>query len=374
MLHTLRRKRLARQHAFTTLDEVARGLVGLHSTDYASPWVSARARLGELDVAWAFDRLQRGEGLVRINAHRNTVHLVAASDVPLLLGVHGPRIVSQTLRQRGIKGQESLAWSRVEALCEALADGPLDMRGIKQRAGDLGEYHRFVLYLALGTGRIVRATAPHARSNRTTYALRAQWLDDTPLLPVEQALPELIARHVAAFGPVCVDDISWWVPCAKRDARTALEVLGDRVVSVEGEGRTWWVTPEHLDAPDEEPPRVLLLPYEDPLAKCCIERDWYMDEALLPWLFPHRGTDGWPPHGSEPDRSPRKGMSQKGEIRPSIWVDGRAVGRWELDGEGKKLRVVHRLVAEVDTEAQRLVEEELGRLDEWVRGTLGPAC
>ena len=48
VLTSLRRKRLARQLDFTSLDEVARGLVGLHSTDYASPWVAARVRLGQV--------------------------------------------------------------------------------------------------------------------------------------------------------------------------------------------------------------------------------------------------------------------------------------------------------------------------------------
>lgn len=376
MLDALRRHRLARQRSWATLDEVARGQVGLHSTDYASPWVSARVRLGHLDVAGYFERLQRGDGLVRINAHRNTLHLVVAEDVPLLLGVHGPRLVRQTLRQPPMHGQpEAALWATVDRMVEVAADGPVDMRALKAAIPELGDRHRFYLFLALGSGRLVRATAAHARSNRTTYAPLSTWLGgEVEPLPEAEAQRELVARHVSAYGPVCVDDISWWVPCAKRDARRALEDLGDRVVRVDGEGRTWWVAPEHLDAPAAEPPRVLLLPYEDPLAKCCIERGWYLSEAMLPWLFPHRLTEGWPPDGAQPDRSPRKTMSQGGEIRPSIWVDGRAVGRWELHGKGANLSVVHAVHAAVDPEALALVEAELGALDSWVRGVLGPAC
>jgi len=59
-------------------------------------------------------------------------------------------------------------------------------------------------------------------------------------------------------------------------------------------------------------PFVHFLPYEDHFPKAYAVRDWFLSARASSLLF-------------------GKGVTELGQIRPSIWLDGEAVGRWEID-------------------------------------------
>src|SRR5690606_24267988 len=48
-------------------------------------------------------------------------------------------------------------------------------------------------------------------------------------------------RYFAGRGPATVKDFSWWSSLTLTEARRALELIGDELVSVEIAGRTYWL-------------------------------------------------------------------------------------------------------------------------------------
>jgi len=321
-----------------------------------------------------FAALNSGDRLVRLNAFRNTVHVVHRDHLALVLRVTGPRLEKVAWTQPAVR---ELPRPQVEALVDALVasvqDEPLRMRDIKKAAPQLGDLARVALILAFSRGAVVRATASHARSNSTAYAPLDRWVGGfrPSDLSAEQALDELVRRYVGVFGPVTVDDVAWWVPCSKTEARRA---LGD-LPRVELDGRTHFLAQGDLaTATGLRPPaelEVRFLPYEDHFAKAYVHRSWFLDDELKPVLFPRLAKHAWPPECVPPPPT-HKGVNQSGEIRPSIWVDGRIVGRWEMERQGRALRVIHAVLGEQPRAVAERIEAERLRLETFVNHRLVP--
>jgi hypothetical protein len=373
-LPALRLARLSKERRTVgTVDTLVRAHIGLHSTDYASPYLSSWARREGFDAAALAGRLSQGQGLVRINCFRNTVHVVHVDDLPMLVAATGPACAA--VGRRGLKGLSDEEIRRgLGRIHAALADGPLGTNGLKAALPDLAADSRSWLLLALGEGDVIRADTPHARSNRSRYALTRTWVAGYRgvELPPAEARRELLGRAVEAFGPVTEADLAWWLPAAKGEVSRALAALGTRVRSVEDGGTRYYYAPALADAPVCRPEELgaWLLPYEDGLLKGYVDRSWYLAPGLRDVLFPHSVTHWAPPAGVSPGPGPHGGVNATGEARPSIWWEGRAVGRWEE----RKGGVVWQLHADVGAEGRRRIEEEIGRLDSFLERELYPLC
>jgi hypothetical protein len=242
----IRLNRLRKQYAFDTRKpkfyDIAREQLGLHSTDYWTPYLSVWARIGNYDAGEIFRSLNCGDHIVRLNAFRTTVHVVHVDNLPLLIRATGPFLYKRIRQHPDIKG---LSDQEVESLTDdvltVLEDGPKTMREIKKLLPDQAKKIRPLFTLAATSGKVIRATASHARNPTTAYALIEKWVDG--FVPVdiseEEALREVIRLYVQRFGPVTIDDISWWIPTTKTKARTEVEQLSDEIVRIEtgGEGR-----------------------------------------------------------------------------------------------------------------------------------------
>ncbi|MEQ1570303.1 MAG: crosslink repair DNA glycosylase YcaQ family protein, partial [Myxococcota bacterium] len=302
LLERLRVARLHRQRSAVDLDRLVEASVGLHSTDYATPYLSAWARLPALDWAGLFARLNAGDGLFRINAMRNTVHVVHARDVPVVLAATATAVGAVARRVPGLKGlSEDALQAGIRSLDDALAGGPLTTNELKARLPALAADVRYWVMLAMSAGRVVRADSPHLRSNRTRYAAIAHRLPgfEPGAVDPAEARRTLLRRAVEAFGPLTVDDLSWWLPAPKSEVARALAAAGAAVRSVEADGATWWYPEELADAPS--PPRESLgawvLPYEDAFLKGYFDRRWLFAPGVREVVFP-RSLEHWaPPEG-----------------------------------------------------------------------------
>ena len=373
LLERLRAARLHAQRTPADLDALVRGSLALHSTDYWSPYLSAWARIPDFNPTDLRSRLNEGRGLVRLNCLRNTVHVVHTADLPLLLAATGAAVGSVGRRGPGLKGLSEPAVRRgLDALCGALADGPLGVNELKAARPELAADLRSWLMVAMGEGLILRADAAHARSNRTRYALTGAWVKgfQPSDLPAGEARRQLLVSALRAFGPITVADLAWWLPAPKGEVQRALASLGPRVQTLDAEGETW-----HFDAelPDREaPPReqagAWLLPYEDGLLKAYLDRSWLMAPGLRDVIFPFSVSHWRPPDGVSPGPGPHKGVNVSGEARPSVWWGGRVVGRWEEAPTGP----VWQLHADVGAEAGDAIKREVQRLRRFLVEDLAP--
>lgn len=365
LLEQLRAARLHHQRQATDVDALVRKTIGLHSTDYATPYLSARARVPGFDPGALYARLEAADGLVRVNAMRNTVHVVRTDDLPLIFAATGAAVAQVGRRAPALKGLSDEAVDNgVRSISDALAQGPRSTNELKAALPALAGDFRSWLIVAMGRGEVIRADAPHARSNRNRYARTRDRVPGFEPMPVDVARRELLLRAVEAFGPVTLEDLAWWLPAPKGEVSRIL-ASAKGLARIEAEGQTWWYTASLADepAPPREEAGAWALPYEDAFWKGMLDRSAWMIPGLKGVIFPFNITHWFPPQGVDPGPGPHKGVNTTGEARPSVWWGGRAVGRWEEAAGG----LVHQLHHDVGAEGRAAVERELEAVEAFLR-------
>lgn len=348
---------------------MARHLIGLHSTDPATVFLAAGARMVEPKVAAIEQALYDDRRLVRMLAMRRTMWVVPTDTLPVVEAA-ATKAVAERERKRLIKAIDeigvasgddggSAAW--LEAV-EAATLGALEARGGAafgtELSADVPGLRTSYVYAEGKTyggpqnlttrilnvmsmwGRIVRGR-PRGQWNSSQYrwAPVEAWLPaGMPVLDRAAAQTTLTEAWLRGFGPASINDLKWWTGWTLGEVRKALANLN--VVEVDLNG-----APGLLLADDTEPvatpdPWIALLPALDPTAMGWTERAWYLGDHREP-LF---------------DRS--------GNIGPTVWCDGRIVGGWaqrKTTGE-----VVFRLFEDIGAELTAAVEREATRLTEWI--------
>jgi Winged helix DNA-binding domain len=357
------RHRLAPTTRASDVRDVADSLVALHSTDPASVFLSANARMRDGTVAHIEQALYEDRDLVRILGMRRTLFVVPVALVPI---VHAActRAIAATQRRRyaglieqGGIADDGVAWlervgdatiaalqRRGEAFgAELSADVP-ELRsqvsyGEGKRWAGTTSMTTWVLTLLAADERIVRGRPRGSwLSSQYSWSPAPPWQPHgEPPLDTEAAKVELARRWLAAFGPGTLADLAWWTGWTKTATRRALAALG--AVEVDLTGGTGYVLPEDVEPPPTPPePWVALLPALDPTAMGWTDRTFYGgdDKALY-------------------DRS--------GNIAPTVWADGRIVGCWAQREDGE---VAVRLLVDTGRETGLAIGDAAGRLGKWL--------
>jgi hypothetical protein len=357
---------------------VAKTQLGLHSTDYWTPYLSAWARIGEYDAEVVFKWLNSGKKILRMNAFRGALHVIHQSNYPLILQATS---TFHCKRTRDVPPLRTYSDKKVDSILTkviaALEGRPLRMKEIKQQVSDGKDVMRWILLMGMCEGKIVRSFANHAKNTQSAYALAEKWLErySPPDIDVEDAVNEIIQKHIQHFGPVTVNDVSWWLPTTKTSVKSIIQELGEQVTSVEMDGQTYFMDADDLEIATSleswSKPYVFFLPYEDHFAKSFIDRTWFISEESREILFPSDARNYWPPKCKPPEKiDPR--VKQSGEKRPSIWVNGRIVGRWEFEDKKDNVKVAYKVLEKVSKKALSVIEEKRLQLEEFVRERLVP--
>ncbi|MHA2366069.1 MAG: hypothetical protein ACXAC7_19070 [Candidatus Hodarchaeales archaeon] len=92
MMNNLRSNQLSKQFFLakkaSTFFEIVKTQLGLHSTDYWTPYFSVFARLGDFDAKEMFQALNTGNKLVRINAFKRTVFVIHVDNNEIIHKAH----------------------------------------------------------------------------------------------------------------------------------------------------------------------------------------------------------------------------------------------------------------------------------------------
>ena len=365
-----RRARLGRRHhlarAAAEVETVAGDLVGLHSRDPATVFLSARARVGGFGIADLEDALYERRSLVRVLAMRRTM-FVAPRDLAAVMHVAATQPLGPAERRRtlamldGVVDGDPDAWlddlmerteralaARGEATAAELAADVPDLAlkisfGAGTRwAGTMAVSARVLQLLGI-EGRVVRARPRGSwLSGQYRWARVADWLGGgLPARERGDAAVELARRWLRSYGPATEVDLAWWAKWTKRETREVLAAV--EAVAVELDGAAGFVLPD--DTGSEEPvgPWVALLPGLDPSVMGWKERDWFLG-----------------PHGAAL-------FDRNGNAGPTVWVSGRIVGGWAQRPGGA---VVARLLEPIGSEAEAMVEVEAERLTAWLDGVV----
>jgi hypothetical protein len=364
-----RRHRLGLRHRLadpaSTVEEAARAMIGLHSSDPATVYLSARARVSGMKRDDLEAALYDQRTLVRILGMRRTMFVAPVDLAPLLhfsstvaLMAAERRRLAGMVEDAGI-ADDGEAWvesvtgrtlSALRARGEAVATELID--DVPELAEKITFYKKDgsvlatvgmttrVLFLLATQGRIVRGRPKGSWvSSLYRWAPIEEWIG-RPLEEMSraQAQAELLRLWLGAFGPGTELDMKWWTGWPVTQVRAALAGIG--AVEVEVETGSAYLLPEDLDPVAQPPHWVALLPGLDPTTMGWKEREWYLG-----------------PHAT-------RLFDRNGNAGQTVWVDGRVVGAWGQREDGE-------IVSDMLEDVGAQVVEEIGRQAEELRLWIG---
>lgn len=304
---------------FTAPADIVRWLGAVQAQDLPMSKWAVGARLPGCTEAMVDDALNRAE-IVRVHILRPTWHLVAAEDLRWLLALTAPHVkaaMAATDRQLGL--DDRTVGRSQEAIAAALAGGNHltrpELMAELTRAGLATHDNRpaHLMYRAELDGLVCNGGL---RGRHHTYALVAERIGPTPLLPREEAREALARRYFRSHGPATLADFAWWSGLPMADVRAALADLQPELVSETLDGQTYW---QSADAPPAPPADSLhLLPCFDEFTVSYKDRRASVDPAHAPHV-----------------------MTANGIFKPIVVVNGRVVGSWkrEITRQGVRLTV-----------------------------------
>ena len=293
------------------------------------------ARLSAVDV----DRARTEErSIIRTWAMRSTVHMLASEDAEWLLPLFDPGLAADSGRRLGQLGLDARAQER--ALTEirgALeSDGHLGRSELVDRLARIGieiDASRRVHLFRLATGTELAILGPD-RGAQTLLALRAEWLGKRPKHDRDAALRELARRYFRAFAPATETDFAGWSGLPLREVRAGIGAIVRELRELDIGGERAW-------APKRGARRarggvVRLIPGWDNYLMGHRDRDFIAGPERWPLILPGGGL-----------------------LRPTILVDGVAVGTWGVRRKGGGVEVELSPFGDLDADVDKAVRAEV---------------
>jgi hypothetical protein len=340
-------------------------MVGLHSSDPASVYLSAWARVDGFVPADLEDALYRRRSLVRMLGMRRTLFVVPVDLAAVMheacTKARAPaerRRLVRMLEEQGVaaagRGERWLDRVASATLGALRARGEASARELTADIPELGTKLDFgrgttwaatvgvstrVLFLLATEGLIVRARPLGSwTSGQYRWATTEHWLGGPlPEIDHAEACADLLGRWLRTFGPATKTDLRWWTGWTARLTTATLGAIGAEEVRLrEGTGFT---IPGDADPLGEVEPWVALLPGLDPTVMGWRERGWYLGDHASD-LFDRNGNAG-----------------------PTVWANGRVVGGWTQDDHGE---ITVKLLARLDAVTRPMIDGERERLRGWL--------
>jgi hypothetical protein len=366
-----RRARLARRHLLTTepgagsIADVASQLVGLHATDPATPYLSLWARMPGFEVGDLEAALYRDRSVVKHLAMRRTLWVLTAGDLTAVQAAASDRVAANErkrliadVQRSGIAddGEKWLGRASKAVLAHVHEHGPTSARQLRAALPELAGAHdpapgkrwggatpvapRVLTVLAV-EGFLVRGPNDGTwTTSRPRWASASAWLGAAGDPTAAEAARALVIRAwLHAFGPATVNDVKWWFGNTLTWARDGLRDVG--AVEVDLHGTSGVALPDDLEPVAETAPWCALLPGLDVTTMGWQDRDWYLGE--------YRGQV----------------FDTNGNAGPTAWCDGRVVGGWRQDADG---RVVLQLLEDVGAKASKALARKADELTDWLGG------
>ena len=339
-------------------------MVGLHSSDPSTVFLSIAARVPGVRVGEIEDALYVDRTLIRILGMRRTMWVTPTEFASVIDSSSTKALVAgQRKRQAwmiesaGI-ADDGMAWAdrignatfaalerRGEATARELTE---DVPELRQKIplrredgalmGEVGASTR-VLFLLATEGRIVRARPLGTWvSSQYRWTTTENWLGKPyDNLDQGEAKDRLVSRWLKAFGPGTERDMKWWTGWTLTDVRKTLKRVG--AVQVEMDGQPGWLHPSDTEKVEPSQPWVAILPSLDPTTMGWKDRSWYIGD-YSDRLFDRNGNAG-----------------------PTVWVDGRVVGGWAQRESGE---VVYGLLEDVGQAAEGAIERCVDQTRQWI--------
>jgi hypothetical protein len=303
--------------------------IALHSTDYSTPYISLWARVNEFDPKNLFNDLNDPFNALRMRLFRGTIFVIHRRNVNNIFAA-SKIFLDSILKQNEkflVKAGFDLVSIEQEVIRLLASQKELSANELKKLLPEhlKGEYLSYALRYFEFAGKLVRTNHRYLTDRAIRYGLMAEWFPEIAEneLDPEQALQSLIFQYIKKFGPVCLDDLSWWLSITKTMARKNLDSLKEQLVTLDFHSQKYYIEEEdhqnfdQFTIDENRLPVINFLPYEDHFPKAYFIRNWFLSDDVAPLVY-------------------KEGVIFRGQIFPSIWLNGEIIGGWEINWYDKK--------------------------------------
>lgn len=349
---------LKKQHLTATsignnILHVINDIIGLHATDPLSPYLSLYARMRQFDRRDLDELWEENKLLGKVRFVRKTVYVLPKENLPIAFAAIRSML---EMRAEVYLIHLGLTQEDYHKLCQkilTLFEGRgLSAKQVKTKLAPVANISP-VLNLMCDQGHLIRGLQQTGwLSNLHTYYAMNDYFPDLDLdaATEKEARSFIVQSYLKAFGPVTLEDISWWTSFRKGEIKDILEQTEEELLPIEIgglKGKYWMLKADHscmvadsADIADE----VSLLPLLDPYLMGYKDRSRYLKPEYRSYVY---------------DRG--------GNATSTILVNGEVKGIWDYkSGKGKSLKMFW--FEEQDDSIQETARNKAVELGEFIFG------
>lgn len=321
---------------FKTPKEIVNWMGAMQAQDFnMSKWAIGirlkKATEEDIDAA-----INSGD-IIRTHVMRPTWHFVSADDIYWMVELTAPRITASLRgRNKQLELTDTIFKKSFSIITKSLKDENhltrkelvKELNNAKIATDENRASH--ILFHAELEGIICSGKI---KGKQPTYALLQERIPKPKPLKKEEDLFKLAEKYFESYCPATLYDFIWWSGLSVSDAKLALQIIKDDLISEEIDGRVYWF-PRSLSIPKKFKESLFLLPA--------------FDEFLI----------------SYKDRSAaivqerqNKAFSNNGIFWPVIVANGRAIGIWKRQIKKDQLSIEVHFFEKVNKKVKELIEK-----------------
>jgi hypothetical protein len=317
----LKKQHLTEESKINDIIKITGDISGLHATSSATTYLSLFVRTKKFKREYLDKELYFKRNLGKVRFVRGTMYVLPKDMIPFAYSAIRSFIDPLSCKYAEFHGVSEKNYRRIsKQILETLEGRAMTAKEIKEAVGLKSKISQ-VLNLMCDDGQLIRAEPKGEwRSNLHTYRRMDQYFPDLELFTMDEteAKKEVIRRYIESFGPVTLNDITWWTKFQKTKIREILEDIEDDInqVNVSGNNDPYYILKVHKktlqSAVVKKKSNVNLLPFLDPYIMGYKDRNRYIDSENYEYVF---------------DRS--------GNGAASVFVDGIIHGVWDFTEKPK---------------------------------------
>ncbi|MCC8185924.1 MAG: winged helix DNA-binding domain-containing protein [Bacteroides sp.] len=309
---------------FDTPGELVSWMGAIQGQDYVMSQWAVGLRLRQPSLSVVQEALRKGE-IIRTHIMRPTWHLVSAEDIRWMLPLTALRLrKANESYGRGL-GINEKSFLRGNDLLQKMLEGGLSLTKAEivvklTEAGVLADSSHINMFLFRAETDALICSGPD-RGNKVTYALFDERVPAQPAVSREEALARLAERYFRSHSPATLQDFSWWSGLNLTEAREAIALISDRLVTDRFAPQELYVHEWCREVKTEDDPVHLMPSYDEYLIS-------YKDRTAVLDL-----------------KHQRQAYNSYGIFYPVMLYQGRIVGNWKREKKGKEIQITHTLFA-----------------------------
>lgn len=349
----LKKQHLAEDSKINDIVKITKDIGGLHATSSATTYLSLFVRVNKFQREYLDNELYVKKSLGKVRYVRGTIYILPRDWIPYAFSALRSLIDPLSCKYAEFHGITEKDYKKISKQILLALDGKaMTAREIKEDM-ELKSKISQIINLMCDSGQLIRAEPKGEwKSNLHTYRRMDQYFPGLKLFSIDEteAKKQVILRYIDSFGPVTLNDITWWTKFQRMKIMEILDNIEDNIttVKISEKNEPHYILKTNKNAilseRVEKKSEVNLLPALDPYIMGYKDRNRYLGAEYYEYVF---------------DRS--------GNGVTSIFVDGKIHGVWDI-AEGSNPTVKLFLFKDVKKQDEKKIESKAKNIGKFIAG------